>query len=265
MGETTHVTETAVMIHGGFCGGWYFEPWAERLTAKGWTCLTPDLPLHGDGLKGARTEPGLADLGIADYTAAMADVVRGLDEAPVLIGHSLGGLIAQQLCAQGLAKAAVLLAPASPWGIAPTSPYEIAAITGLMSVGPFWTMSLDPVFEVAADNSMDKLPPDRQRGYFDRLSAESGKAMFQSMLWHLDLDRNAAVDAASVDCPLLCLTGEADKVVAPATVQAVAAMYDGRAEYRGIPGFSHWIIGEPGWEVFADTAESWLDSTLSRQ
>jgi pimeloyl-ACP methyl ester carboxylesterase len=253
------------MIHGGFCGGWYFEPLADRMTGKGWACMTPDLPLHGEGLKGEAAPAGLADQGIGDYTAAMADLVRSLDEPPVLIGHSLGGLVAQQLCAQGLAKAAVLLAPASPWGIAPTSPDEIAAITGLLSVGPFWTMVLDPVFEVAVGNSMDKLPGNDQRTAFDRLGAESGKALFQSMLWHLDLDRTAAVDETAVSCPMLCLTGVEDKVVAAGTVEAVADKYGANASYRAVPGFSHWIIGEPGWEVFADATESWLDSTLSRQ
>jgi pimeloyl-ACP methyl ester carboxylesterase len=253
------------MIHGGFCGGWYFEPWADRLTGRGWTCLTPDLPLHGEGLKGERIPPGLADQGIADYTAAMADLVRGLDEPPVLIGHSLGGLIAQQLCAQGLARAAVLLAPAAPWGIPPTSADEIAAITGLMTAGAFWTMALDPVFEIAAGNSMDKLPEDTQRDVFGRLGAESGKVLFQNMLWHLDLERTAAVDAAKVTCPLLCLTGAEDKVVAAATVRAVAETYGANATYRAFPGFSHWIIGEPGWQVFADNVESWLDTTLANR
>ena len=259
------MAETVVMIHGSFCGGWYFEPLAERLTAKGWTCLTPNLPAHGKGLKGENTPVDLAAHGIGDYTAAMADLVRSLNEPPVLIGHSLGGLVAQQLCAQGLAKAAVLLAPASPWGIAPTSPDEIAAITGLMAMGAFWTMTLDPVFEIAADNSMDKLPANDQRAAFDKLGAESGKAMFQSMLWHLDLERAAAVDADTIDCPLLCLTGSDDKVVAASTVKAIADKYGANAAYQAFPGFSHWIIGEPGWEVFAETAESWLDSTLSRQ
>lgn len=259
------MADTAVMIHGGFCGGWYFEPWAERLTGRGWTCLTPDLPLHGAGLKGDAAPDGLAEQGIAEYTAAMADVVHGLDDPPVLIGHSLGGLIAQQLCAQGLARAAILLAPAAPWGIPPTSLDEIAAITGLMSVGAFWTMALDPVFEVAAANSMDKLADDHRRAVFDKLGAESGKVLFQSMLWHLDLDRTTAVDAARVTCPLLCLAGAEDKVVAAGTVKAVADTYGANATCHVLPGFSHWIIGEPGWEVFADTAESWLDTASANR
>jgi len=126
-------------------------------------------------------------------------------------------------------------------------------------------MALDPVFEVAAGNSMDKLAPGDQRSAFDRLGAESGKVLFQSMLWHLDLDRAAAVDDAAIACPLLCLVGDEDKVVAAGTVKRVADKYGANADYRAIPGFSHWIIGEPGWEVFAEATESWLDSTLSRQ
>jgi pimeloyl-ACP methyl ester carboxylesterase len=246
------------MIHGGFCGGWYFDALRAYFEAKGWTCLTPDLPYHDTRAIDGDADPRLAGTGIADYTQAMADVVTDLDEPPVIVGHSLGGLIAQQLAAKGLCRAAVLLAPAAPWGIPPATSAEVMAAMGLMSAGPFWTMALTPVFEIAAGNSIDKLPPEAQRAMFERLAPESGKALFESMFWHLDLGRAAAVDAEAVTCPLFCVAGGEDKVISPATVRRVADRYGALADYREFEGFSHWLIGEPGWEAIADACDQWI-------
>ena len=68
----------------------------------------------------------------------------------MLIGHSLGGLLAQQLAAQNLARAAVLLAPVAPWGILPKTRWELETIYSLMKAHVV-DKAIPPNFELAAE------------------------------------------------------------------------------------------------------------------
>ncbi|SLN13518.1 alpha/beta hydrolase [Oceanibacterium hippocampi] len=247
------MTNTAVMIHGAFCGAWCLADFAGNFNRRGWRCIVPDLPKHGEGTG----EDELARLSLADYRRAMIDLVGSLDTPPVIVGHSMGGLIAQQVAATVPVRGLVLLAPASPWGVAPTSEHEIAAAKGLLTAGAFWERGLSPVFEIAAGNSLDRIPAHRQRELFDRFGPESGQALFESMLWPLDLARASALDPEAVRCPTLWFAGADDKVTAAATIQASADRYERDIQVKVLPGHSHFLIAEPGWERIADQAERW--------
>jgi pimeloyl-ACP methyl ester carboxylesterase len=250
--------KTIVMIHGAFAGGWCFENFAGALTGQGWTCHTPALRYHETGPTRV-PDPRLATTSIADYTADMAAFVAGLEEKPVILGHSMGGIIAQQLAAKGLARALVLLASGAPWGILPASEEERAVATGLMAAGAFWTRALNPCFPVAAKDSLANLDPDSQRRVFERLGPESGRALFELFFWMFDKHRTTDVDAGHVTCPVLVITGAADKVISPMTGGRIAELYGGRAAFHVAPGQGHFLLLEPGWEELARHCSGWLE------
>jgi pimeloyl-ACP methyl ester carboxylesterase len=99
-GMAQTVTKTVVFIHGAFCGGWCFEDFVPEFEARGFTCHVPDLRFHVSG-PAREPDPQLAQTSIADYTRDMEGLVAGLPEPPVIVGHSMGGLIGQQLAAKG--------------------------------------------------------------------------------------------------------------------------------------------------------------------
>jgi pimeloyl-ACP methyl ester carboxylesterase len=254
------MTGTVVSIHGAFAGGWCFEQFADVFSAGGWTCHAPDLRFHGDGPV-ANPDPRLATTSIADYTADMAAFVAGLDEKPILVGHSMGGVIAQKLAAQGLARALVLLASGAPWGILPTSDAELSLATGLMSAGAFWTRSLQPVFEVAVNDSLASLDPASQRRVFDRLGAESGRALFELFFWMFDRERTTAVEAERVTCPVLVIAGSDDRVISLATGRRIAQLYGDRATFHEAAGHGHFLLLEPGSQPLARRCADWMAAT----
>ncbi len=245
-----------VMIHGGFAGPWAWDAFAARFRKAGYAVETPALRFHD----GAKPPPALATTSLADYVADLEGSIAAMKTPPVLVGHSMGGLLAQMLAARQRIAGAVLLAPSAPWGVPPTTLFEIGAAQSLMLRVGFWSAILAPDFDIAAAHSLDRFPQAQREKIFRRFVPESGRATFEVLHWGLDMGRASEVDARKVQSPLLFLTGGADRISPPATVKRTAALYKDRAHYEVIPGMSHWLIGEPGWEQVCERSLAWLAS-----
>jgi pimeloyl-ACP methyl ester carboxylesterase len=182
---------TIVMVHGAFAGAWCFDVFRAVFERLGWTCCTPELPGHG---KRAGDESSLVNLGLTAYRAALETELRSFASPPILLGHSMGAVLAQQLAARGLARALILVSPAPRFGILPTTESEKQAAQGLMTLGPFWTTVVHPNFEVAVQDSLNRVPQAEQRIVFDRFGPESGRALFELFFWMLDTEAATTVD-----------------------------------------------------------------------
>lgn len=245
-----------IMIHGMFVGSWCWDEYRHYFEKRGYRVITPTLKHHDLPL----SAPPPADLmktGIGDYLAQVEKEILLLDEKPVIIGHSMGGLIAQLLAAKGLARAAVLIAPAVPRGISPIS------WTGLKS---FWMNRqrlgrgepLRPTFAGAVYSSLHLLPPAAQQQVFSRFTYESPRASWEISFWYFDRNKATAVDAARVTCPVLTIAAAQDRLVPPAIVRKIHAKYQAVSTYREFANHSHFLIAEPGWEEVAQEIDSWL-------
>lgn len=248
------------MLHGAFCGPWVFDAFRVPFEAAGHKVHTPALRHHE---KSAKPSRALGTTSLIDYAHDLEKFLSGLDHAPILLGHSLGGLLAQMLAARGRASALLLLAPCPPWGIVPSTIFEVASAHTLLFAGDFWNQALRPEYWVAAANSLDHLPPAERHKVFSRFVPESGRATFEIMHWAWDTRRAAQVTARDVTCPILCLVGAHDRINPPSTVHRIAERYQGRAVYRELPRHSHWLLGEPGWEKIADECVQWLATVLA--
>jgi pimeloyl-ACP methyl ester carboxylesterase len=243
------------MIHGAFCGPWAFETFRKPFEKAGWRVHAPTLRHHEHG---ARPSRALGTTSLADYLHDLEKFITGLDTLPILVGHSLGGLLAQMLAAKGLARALVLLAPCPPWGVLPSTAFEIASAGTMLLAGDYWNQPLKPDYGIAAAHSLDRLPPAERHRIFSRFVPESGLATFEIMHWAFDVKRAALVHPESVTCPILCLVGSHDRINPPATVKRIAERYKGRALYEEFQGHSHWLLGEPGWEKIAARTINWI-------
>src|SRR5579863_3071255 len=163
---------TVVMIHGGFCGPWVWDGFATRFRARGYQVATPALRHHNGGKPSA----ALATTSLTDYADDLEALIAAQETPPILVGHSMGGLLAQMLAARTGIAAAILLAPSAPWGVAPTTLFEIGAAQAMHLHPGYWNRELEPSRDVALAHSLDKLPKHMRDDVFGRFVPESGRA-----------------------------------------------------------------------------------------
>jgi pimeloyl-ACP methyl ester carboxylesterase len=248
---------TIILLHGAFCASWAMEHMAPFFEAEGYDVLAPTLRYH-DIPPNTRAPQALGTTSLLDYARDLDKLIAGLPEAPVVIGHSMGGLLAQLLAARTKLRAIALYAPSAPWGILPSTAWEVAAAQSMYMAGQFWNRPLKPKQWIAATHALDMLPEKQRDEVFARFVPESGLATFEIMHWGMDIRRASYVDAKDVTCPVLCIAGSLDRVNPPKTVMSIAKRYRERARFAEYKGMSHWLIGEPGWERIAEQTRDWL-------
>lgn len=252
------MTKTIVMIHGMWGGSWYWENYKTFFEAKGYQCITPTLRFH-DVAPEELPKPQLGTTSRLDYVEDLEEEIHQLDALPILMGHSMGGLLSQMLASRGLAKALVLLTPASPRGINALTPSVIRSFWSGLTKWGFWSKPLRQTFNEAVYSMLRLLPVEEQKKIFDRFVCESGRAAFEIGFWFLDRKGAARVDEANVTCPILVVAGGQDRITPASVMRKVAAKYGSVSTYKEFPNHAHWVIGEPHWQEVAEHVSHWLE------
>jgi pimeloyl-ACP methyl ester carboxylesterase len=241
-----------VLIHGACSQPAHLDAWREAFEAAGHDCTVPALPGHAPSDR--RT---LRRAGFDDYVAAMRLAVSDTARKPILVGHSMGALIARLLAAEGLARALVLLAPL-PAGRVPVTAH---ALPFLPLVAPFVAAGLPfrPTRGAVRRLALHDLPRVEQDAIADGFVAESGRVYRQLALGHAHVGRR------TVRCPVLVIHGSADRLV-PVDAGAGIARKHG-ATFEIVDGAGHWLIARSRVPQVAHAALRWLDAaaTAKRQ
>jgi len=240
-----------IMVHGGFCGGWAFDAFRKPFDAAGHDCLTPDLRGHAPG-EDSRQVLGVS---MSDFARDIAVLIEAQPEPPLLIGHSMGGLVAMMAAARARVRALALLAPSPAWGVAGASLEELGSALSLHALGAFWMQAVEPDYASARFYSLDRMDKAERQATFARMTAESGRALWETLNWWLDPFMTTSVPVDRIKAPALVLCGSRDMIHPPATVRQTAERLG--ADFRVFDGMSHWLLGEPGWEDVAQACLDW--------
>jgi pimeloyl-ACP methyl ester carboxylesterase len=98
---------TFVLTHGTWQASWIWRDVAPMLERQGHRAIAVDLPGHGADLT------PLGEIRMQHYVDAVARTIDTLDEPPILVGHSMGGMIAAVAEARSEALAAVVFVAAN--------------------------------------------------------------------------------------------------------------------------------------------------------
>ncbi len=233
-----------LLVHGMWGGSWYWANYVGLFAAAGWDCWALNLRGH----HGSRPVPDVGRVRVRDYVADVLAVVAAVGE-PAVIGHSMGGLVAQKAAETTAFRAAVFLTSAPPRGILAVRgpvlwrllPYTRALLGGR----PFVPRPRD-----AEALFLNNLAPDVRREAYARLVPESGRAAREMALGRV------AVDAARVRCPTLVVGALRDRITPVAIQRRIAAKY--RSDYRELDGHAHMPMIEAGWDAVGQELAAWL-------
>jgi len=256
--------EVIFMIHGMWGGPWHWENYKSVLEREGYRCITTTLRFHDADPKAA-PDPRLGTTSLLDYAGDLQQEIDRLGAKPIIIGHSMGGLLAQILGGRGLAKALVLLTPASPAGILAFTPSVIKSFWSVQTTWGFWRKPMRQTFDEAVYSMMHLLPPSERKEAYDKFVYESGRAACEIGYWFFDAKKACRVDESKVTCPVLVVAGAEDRITPASVVRKVAKKYEGVSTYKEFEDHAHWVLGEPGWQEVAGYVKDWLDQVLRKE
>jgi pimeloyl-ACP methyl ester carboxylesterase len=244
-------TETGpplLFVHGYFGLAIAFERMMECLTAKGHRCVAIDLRGHGDSALTGK----LGRVSIHDYADDVERVARQLGD-PVIVGHSMGGLLAQLAAVRGVAKGVVLMAPAPPRGI-PVLSFKLAIHQARYMPAILTSRVVVPGRSDIRALVLNRVPEAEQDKLLDLLVPDSGFAARQMSVYGVPVDRTR------VKVPMLVIAGDQDLFIPFSRAERVAERYG--APLRQAIGRGHMLIIEPGYEEICDWIAEWIRSTF---
>jgi pimeloyl-ACP methyl ester carboxylesterase len=254
------MADTVLLIHGYGCAGDVWGPVAERLRAEGYRVEVPTIRSAVRTVDGPKA--GLAGLTLADYVAEMSALAQTLTKQsgrkPIVIGHSMGGLIAQKVAEAGHAAGLVLFAPASP--------ADARGKPKLSPVFTFLNMALSPKPQTKAGKMwktgfkfgvVNAVPAARHDGLYAKMVYDSGQVLADLAWPDKDPNKTAYVDAAKVTAPVLVLAGALDRTTPLDDVRLVAQKY-ASADLEQYPDNAHYLIDEPNTMKILDDLIAWL-------
>jgi pimeloyl-ACP methyl ester carboxylesterase len=261
---------TIVLIHGQWMTPLSWEGWKERFESRGHEVIAPGWPgVDGREVEAIRQDPSaLEGLGIGEIADHYETLIRDLDEPPIIMGHSFGGLVAQILLDRGLGSAGVGIA-ASPFrGILglPLSTVRVAMSGGLNNpFGKGKTVMLTPKqFHYAFTNTLNGEAAD----VYERLPIPGpARTLFQAAFANLNPNTAIKVDYKNDDrAPLLLIAPGRDHIIPTSTSKAAFKLQsksNAKTDLKEYPDRSHYIVGEPGWEEVADDALGWAEQNAA--
>jgi pimeloyl-ACP methyl ester carboxylesterase len=257
-----------MLIHGAWLSARSWERFAEYFERRGFAVTVPEWPRkHGDVAQLRDEADELAGLGLDEIVDHYASLIGELDEPPVLVGHSFGGLIVELLLDRGLGRAGVALSPAPPKGILvlPFSSLKAASPALAHPSKRNGVVTLTPAeFTYGFVNTFS--PEDAAAAYERYAVPETGRIFYEAGFANFTLHPATEVHFKNEDrAPLLIVGADEDRTVPASVARAQYKKYQhspARTDYVEFAGRPHLFVVGDGWEEVAVGIDSWLDGVL---
>lgn len=255
-----------VFVHGAWVTPLCWESFQPFFEARGYSTIAPPWPGKEDTVDAQRQSPSpiLAGLGIGEIVDHYEQIIRGLSERPILIGHSYGGLFVQLLLDRGFGSAGVAIDSAPPRGLFAFHPSTVRSLGKVLLTWQGWRKIVRTTFPDFGYAFVNNMPSEHQRSVYERhVVPETGRIFFQSALAPLSPKSPARLSFRKpARAPLLLVAGGSDHIV-PAAINRAnyrrARQSPSLTTFKEFPGRAHWIIAQDGWEEVAGFIADWLD------
>jgi pimeloyl-ACP methyl ester carboxylesterase len=253
-----------VFIHGLWLHPTSWEGWVRTFGQAGYAPLAPGWPGVADTVAEARANPDdIAGHGIDDVVEHYAKVIAGLDEAPVLVGHSFGGMISEKLLGKGLAAGAVAIDAAQIKGVLALPLSALRATAPVLRNPANSHRAISLTADQFAYGFGNALPREESDELYERWTIPApGKPLFEAAAANFSPHSPAAVDTDAERGPLLLVGGGKDHTVPTAVSRSTFKQYRHAVsvtDYVELPDRGHSLTVDRGWPELARTTLTWLD------
>jgi pimeloyl-ACP methyl ester carboxylesterase len=238
-----------LFVHGAWHAAWCWdENFLSCFADKGYRAVALSFRGHGE----SPSDKPLRVCSVADYIDDVRSVAERLPSPPVIIGHSMGGLIVQKYLERYDAPAGVLMTSIPPRGNLGNalrwirqSPSDFAKMTITGKALPYITPP-----QLARERFFSPHTPEADvRRYAARLQEDSSRIGIDCLLLRLPRPKR-------VTAPILVLGADEDGAHTRKEILATARAYGTEAEF--FPDMGHNMMLEPGWAAVAERIDSWL-------
>ncbi|WP_310590304.1 alpha/beta hydrolase [Dyadobacter pollutisoli] len=252
-------SKTILFITGAFVSNSCWDEWKLYFENKGYQTFAPPWP-HKDApaeeLRNRQPDPAIASMTLATLIEHYAEIAANLPEKPIIIGHSIGGLITQLLLQRDLGAVGIAIHSVPPQGIMTFKLSFLIAGWGPLGfftpVGKSFMISFRQ-WQYAFTNG---LPLEVQKqGYYDLAIPESKQIVRDT------ITKVAHVDFEKPHAPLLLISGTEDHTIPASLNFSNYRKYRSSGsvtDFKKFPGRTHYVLGQAGWEEIAEYIQNWL-------
>jgi alpha-beta hydrolase superfamily lysophospholipase len=256
-----------MLIHGAWLSARSWENFADYFSKRGFAVSTPEWPRKEGDVEELREEAEeLRGLGLREIVDHYEEQIRTLAEAPVLVGHSFGGLIVELLLDRGLGRAGVALSPAPPKGILVLPFSSLKAAAPALAHPSRWHGIVDLTLEEFTYGFVNTFSPEDAAAAYERYAVpETGQIFYEAGFANFHLNPPTEVHFKNAErAPLLIVGAEKDNTVPASLSKKQFEKYERSAqtEYLEFEGRPHLLMAAEGWEEVAAAIDSWLDGVL---
>ena len=234
-----------LFIHGAWHGAWCWHNFLDFFSENGFDCYAPSLWGHGN----SDNPKNLKTTRLDDYIDNIKNVIDSIYEAsgkkPVIIGHSMGGLVTQKyLESDPDIPKAILLAPVPRHGVWQTT-LRMTARLPLQFIAANLTWSLYPLVGTKKRTRKaffsENIPDNKLNEYFLQMQDESYLGFWDMLVFRLPSPKK-------VKTPVTVLGAENDTIFAVKEIQSTAKAYGTEAV---IFDMAHDMMLEENWQDVA--------------
>ena len=252
-------SRTILFITGAFVGNNCWDEWKIYFEAQGFRVLAPSWPNKNASpeiLRNRYPDPLIASNRLAALTDYYGNIANQMTENPILIGHSIGGLIVQLLLQRGIGSLGIAIHSVPPQGI---FTFKLSFLrAGWRALG-FFTSIRKPYlmsFQTWTYAFTNGMTCDQQKESYYRFVVPESKLIVRDTI-----STAAKVNYSNPHSPLLFVSCSDDHTIPASLNYSNYKKYRNSGsvtEYQEFKGRNHFVLGQETWKENADYILEWI-------
>ena len=253
-----------MFVHGAWLSSQSWDTFAGYFRDRGYDVSAPEWPRKdGDVEELRENTEAIEGLGLNEIVDHYEAQIRLLDESPILIGHSFGGLIVELLLDRGLGRAGVAMSPAPPKGILVLPFSSLKAASPALAHPSRWHGVVPLTLEEFTYGFVNTFTPEDAKAAYDRYAVpETGQIFYEAGFANFHLHPPTEVHFKKQGrAPLLIVGAELDHTVPASLSKKQYEKYgdsDAQTDYIEFAGRPHLMMVGEGWEEIAEGIATWI-------